>query len=83
MSVGNLPCELTKEVNIGLGELFLDHVIPAFFNSDMEGVSELARMITSNGRLTSGFSYLQDHLDGNDFFYMHIEIFFVRSGKTL
>ncbi|WP_299055370.1 NAD(P)-dependent oxidoreductase [uncultured Polaribacter sp.] len=63
MSVDNLPCELPKDASEGFGELFLQHVIPAFFNNDKDGVLERAKM-TENGQLTPRFSYLQDFVDG-------------------
>ena len=40
---------------ICLAEMFPDHVISVFFNSDKEGVLERAHMTTSNGELTAGF----------------------------
>jgi hypothetical protein len=66
MLVDNLPCELPKEANIGLGGMFLDHVIPAIFNGDKDGIIERAHMTTSKGDLTPGFRYLIDYVDGNE-----------------
>lgn len=63
MAVDNLPCELPKDASEGFGEMFLDHVIPAFFNGDQDGVLRRAK-ITENGRLTPRFAYLQDYVDG-------------------
>lgn len=63
MAVDNLPCELPKDASDGFGEQFLEHVIPAFFNGDKDGVLQRAKM-TENGKLTSRFSYLQDYVDG-------------------
>jgi hypothetical protein len=63
MAVDNLPCELPKDASEGFGEMFMEHVIPAFFNNDKDGVLERARM-TQNGKLTPRFSYLQDYVDG-------------------
>jgi alanine dehydrogenase len=65
MAVDNLPCELPKDASEGFGELFLQHVIPAFFNGDKDGVLARAKM-TENGKLTSRYSYLQDYLDGKE-----------------
>ena len=65
MAVDNLPCELPKDASEGFGEMFLEHVIPAFFNNDANGILERAK-ITENGRLTSRFAYLQDYLDGKE-----------------
>ncbi|MGR7812182.1 NAD(P)-dependent oxidoreductase [Lacinutrix undariae] len=62
MAVDNLPCELPKDASEGFGDMFLQHVIPAFFNNDAEGVLERAKM-TENKQLTKRFSYLQDYVD--------------------
>ena len=63
MSVDNLPCELPKDASEGFGEMFMKHVIPAFFNGDKEGILQRAKM-TENGKLTKRFEYLQDYVDG-------------------
>ena len=63
MAVDNLPCELPKEASEGFGEMFMEHVIPAFFNGDKDGILQRAKM-TENGKLTPRFSYLQDYVDG-------------------
>ncbi|QXP70909.1 alanine dehydrogenase [Polaribacter sp. R2A056_3_33] len=65
MAVDNLPCELPKDASEGFGEMFLENVIPAFFNNDKDGVLERAKM-TENGKLTPRFSYLQDYIDGKE-----------------
>ncbi|WP_396158073.1 NAD(P)-dependent oxidoreductase [Flavobacterium sp.] len=64
MSVDNLPCELPKDASEGFGEMFMEHVIPAFFNNDKDGILARAKM-TENGKLTPRFAYLQDYVDGN------------------
>jgi alanine dehydrogenase len=63
MSVDNLPCELPKDASEGFGEMFMEHVIPAFFNNDKDGILARAK-ITENGKLTERFRYLQDYVDG-------------------
>jgi len=63
MAVDNLPCELPKDASDGFGELFLEHVIPAFFNGDIKGVLARAKM-TENGKLTERYAYLGDFVDG-------------------
>ena len=63
MAVDNLPCELPKDASEGFGEMFLEHVIPAFFNGDKDGILQRAK-ITEKGKLTLRFSYLQDYVDG-------------------
>ncbi len=65
MAVDNLPCELPKDASEGFGELFLENVIPAFYNNDKDGVLARAKM-TENGKLTELFSYLQNYVDGNE-----------------
>lgn len=63
MSVDNLPCELPKDASEGFGEMFMENVIPAFFNTDKDGILARAKM-TENGKLTERFKYLQDYVDG-------------------
>ena len=65
MAVDNLPCELPKDASDGFGEVFLERVIPAFFNNDADGVLARAKM-TENGKLTPRFAYLQDFVDGKE-----------------
>ncbi|WP_282073973.1 NAD(P)-dependent oxidoreductase [Polaribacter atrinae] len=65
MAVDNLPCELPKDASEGFGEMFLQNVIPAFYNNDKEGVLQRAKM-TENGKLTPRFSYLQDYIEGKE-----------------
>lgn len=64
MSIDNLPCELPKDSSEGFGEMFMKHVIPAFFNNDADGILQRAQL-THKGRLTERFSYLQDFVDKN------------------
>ena len=63
MAVDNLPCELPKDASEGFGAMFMQHVIPAFFNGDKDGVLQRAKM-TEKGKLTQRFSYLQEYVDG-------------------
>lgn len=63
MAVDNLPCELPKDASEGFGEMFLENVIPAFFNNDERQILKRAK-ITEHGKLTERFSYLQDFVDG-------------------
>lgn len=62
MAVDNLPCELPKDASEGFGTMFLEHVIPAFFNGDKNGILARAKM-TENGTLTERYSYLQNYVD--------------------
>jgi alanine dehydrogenase len=61
MSVDNLPCELPNDASVGFGEMFLKHVIPAFFNNDQDQLLARAQL-TSNGKLTPPFAYLQEYV---------------------
>lgn len=63
MAVDNLPCELPRDASEGFGEMFLQHVIPAFFNGDKDGILKRAKM-TDNGMLTPHFKYLKEYVDG-------------------
>ena len=65
MAVDNLPCELPKDASEGFGELFLEHVIPAFYNNDKDGILARAKM-TEKGKLTERYSYLQDFVEGKE-----------------
>lgn len=65
MAVDNLPCELPKDASEGFGEMFLKHVIPAFFNNDENGILQRAKITDCNGKLTERFSYLQDYVIPN------------------
>lgn len=60
MAVDNLPCELPKDASEGFGQMFLENVMPAFFNGDTDGVLKRAQMTNSQGELTKKFSYLQN-----------------------
>ncbi|TVZ25496.1 alanine dehydrogenase/PNT-like protein [Gillisia sp. Hel_I_86] len=63
MAVDNLPCELPKDASEGFGEMFMEHVIPAFFDGDKNGILERARM-TKDGKLTERFKYLRNYVEG-------------------
>ena len=66
MAVDNLPCELPKDASEGFGDMFLEHVIPAFYNNDKDGILERAKMTTSEGKLADRYAYLQDYVDGKE-----------------
>jgi alanine dehydrogenase len=65
MAVDNLPCELPRDASEGFGDMFLQHVVPAFFNHDENGILERAQ-ITESGKLTPRFSYLQDYVNNTE-----------------
>lgn len=62
MAVDNLPNEIPKEASEGFGEVFMEKVLPSFFDGDKDGILEKAK-ITENGKLTQRFKYLQDYVD--------------------
>ena len=63
MAVDNLPCELPKDASEGFGDMFLEHVIPAFFNGDERGILKRAKITTADGKLTERFNYLQEYVE--------------------
>lgn len=65
MAVDNLPCELPADASEGFGAAFMEHVIPAFFNGDPDGILARAKM-TENGKLTPNFEYLSDFVAGKE-----------------
>lgn len=65
MAVDNLPCELPKDASIGFGDMFAKHVIPAFFNNDEKSVLKRSLM-TSEGKLTERFYYLEDYVNNKE-----------------
>ncbi|WP_428740887.1 NAD(P)-dependent oxidoreductase [Tenacibaculum sp.] len=66
MAVDNLPCELPKDASEGFGDMFLEHVIPAFYNNDKDGILARAKMTTNTGILTERYAYLQNYVDGKE-----------------
>ena len=61
MAVDNLPCELPRDASEGFGQMFLEHVIPAFYNEDKDGILYRAQ-ITDRGQLTPRFKYLDGYI---------------------
>ncbi len=66
MAVDNLPCELPKDASEGFGDMFLSHVLPAFFDNDGQGILKRARMTNGDGQLTDRFDYLSDYVKGKE-----------------
>lgn len=64
MAVDNLPCELPKDASEGFGEVFLEKIVPAFFNNDKDNILKNAT-ICKDGNLTERFSYLKDFVEKN------------------
>ena len=59
MAVDNLPCELPRDASEAFSDMFIENVLPAFFNGDADLILEKSK-ITQNGKLTPRFDYLQD-----------------------
>lgn len=64
MAVDNLPCELPRDSSEGFGQMFLEHVIPAFYNNDANGILQRA-VIAEHGRLAPRFKYLEGYVKEN------------------
>ena len=65
MAVDNLPCELPRDASKDFGEMFINKVLPHFFNNDELGVIERATII-KNGKLTPRFQYLEAYTKGEE-----------------
>jgi alanine dehydrogenase len=65
MAIDNLPCELPKDASEGFGEIFVEKILPAFFDGDKDYILERAT-ITKDGKLTDRYSYLQDFVEGKE-----------------
>ena len=61
MAVDNLPCELPRDSSEMFGEMFLNNVIPSFFNHDKDDILKNSRL-TLKGKLTPRFKYLSDYV---------------------
>ncbi len=66
MAVDNLPCELPKDASEGFGDMFLEHVIPAFYNNDKDEILARAKMTTNKGGLSKRYAYLQNYVDNKE-----------------
>lgn len=60
MATDNLPCELPRDASGFFGRQLIDNILPHFFNDDVEGVLQRARM-TQQGKLTERFAYLSNY----------------------
>jgi saccharopine dehydrogenase (NAD+, L-lysine-forming) len=65
MAVDNLPCELPRSSSEEFGRDLIDRILQPLLTDDTDGIIERAT-ITSNGRLTSHFAYLDDYAYGTD-----------------
>lgn len=63
LAVGNLPNELPRDASRYFGEQLIKHVLEDLVGNS-SAILERATMV-KKGRLTEGFSYLQDYVNGN------------------
>ena len=63
MAIDNLPCELPRSASEEFGHDLIDRILKPLLDGDIDHIIERAT-IAENGRLTSGFSYLQHYVDG-------------------
>ena len=62
-AVDNLPNELPEDASEDFGRTLIDEVFPSLFGKDNDGIIQRAT-ITSEGKLTPGFSYLENFVSG-------------------
>ena len=65
MAVDNLPGELPRDASADFGSALMENVIPELLGVRDSGMVERAS-ITAAGRLTPGYSYLEDYLAGRE-----------------
>jgi len=62
MTIDNLPNELPRDASKAFGEMFIEHVLPEL-TKDKSDIMARATL-TTDGKLTKHFDYLQDYVDG-------------------
>ncbi len=62
MAVDNLPCELPRSASEEFGRDLIDRILKPLLVEDTEGIISRATM-AKDGKLTEGFSYLQDYVN--------------------
>jgi saccharopine dehydrogenase (NAD+, L-lysine-forming) len=67
MAVDNLPCELPKEASEDFGSQLIKNILPHLLGADIEGIIERGSETNIDGKLTNGFSYLQDYVEGKSY----------------
>ena len=60
MAVDNLPCELPRDASIDFGAALIKNIIPALIGDDSTSIINRAS-ITKNGKLNTGYEYLEDY----------------------
>ncbi len=64
-AVDNLPNELPEDASEDFGRTLIDEVFPSLFGKDNNGIIQKAT-ITSEGKLTPLFSYLENFVSGKE-----------------
>lgn len=65
MAVDNLPGELPRDASTDFGSALMEQVIPELAGMRDTGMLERAS-IAAGGKLTGGYAYLQDYLEGRE-----------------
>ncbi|MEK6780793.1 MAG: NAD(P)-dependent oxidoreductase [Bacteroidota bacterium] len=65
MAVDNLPCELPRSASEEFGRDLIDRILKPLLEEDIDKIIERGT-ITSNGKLTTRFEYLQEYVNGTD-----------------
>ena len=60
MAVDNLPCELPRDASVDFGAALIKNIIPALIGDDSTSIINRAS-ITKNGKLNTGYEYLEDY----------------------
>ena len=63
MAVDNLPGELPRDASEDFGNSLLEHFFPALLSDDPEGMIRRATIV-KEGKLTEGFAYLRNYVEG-------------------
>mgnify|MGYP001353789268 CR=1 FL=1 len=65
LAVDNLPSAVPMDATHGFGKMFLEGILPAFFNNDANNILKGAAQ-TKNGQLCPNYKYLQSYVHGFD-----------------
>ena len=63
MAVGNLPNELPKDASRYFGEQLIKHVFTDLFSGDENRLINNATIV-KQGKLNTGYDYMQDYANG-------------------
>lgn len=62
MTIDNLPSELPRDASVFFGKQLISNILPEFFVENSEVLNRA--VIAENGKLTPGFAYLEDYVNG-------------------